>query len=168
MRVIAWEVDPELTTQTKQSLTLVSERFDEVGVPFEFEVRNEDFLHIIAGPLLADALPECPRFGIENHVNYLHSQGAPLDRQLAIGLAAFLNHEVVDVCFRSFSGHTQVNAADLRRLRFPDLATLKDLGSASCPHSACDEWIRNFASACGISGTGEEDRALQTSAAHYN
>ncbi len=126
---------------------------------------KEERRRIVAAPLLDDALPECSRFGIENHVNYLHSQGAPLDRQLAIGLAAFLNHELVDVYFRSFSGHTQVNAADLRRLRFPDRATLEQFGSASCPHEACDQWLRGFASTCGISDTEEGDRLLQTAAA---
>lgn len=90
---------------------------------------------------------------------------APLDRQLAIGLAAFFNHELVDIYFRSFSGHTQVNAADLRRLRFPDRATLEEFGSALRPQEACDEWILGFASVVGITGTGKGDRALQTSAA---
>ena len=125
---------------------------------------KEERRRIVAGPLLADALPECPRFGIENHVNYLHSQGRPLGRQLAIGLAAFLNHELVDVYFRSFSGHTQVNATDLRRLRIPDRATLEEFGSASCPNDACNEWIRSFAAAIGVSGIGEVDHVGQTSA----
>ena len=125
---------------------------------------KEESRRIVAGPLLADAFPECPRFGIENHVNYLHSKGRPLGRQLAIGLAAFLNHELVDVYFRSFSGHTQVNATDLRRLRIPDRITLEEFGSASCPHEACCEWIRSFAAAVGVSGIGEVDRVGQTSA----
>ncbi|MDE0216772.1 MAG: Eco57I restriction-modification methylase domain-containing protein [bacterium] len=126
---------------------------------------KEERRRIVAGPLLADAFPECSRFGIENHVNYLHSRRRPLGRQLAIGLAAFLNHELVDVYFRSFSGHTQVNATDLRRFRIPDRATLEEFGSASCPNEACDEWIRSFAAAIGVSGIGEVDRVGQTSAA---
>ena len=118
---------------------------------------KEERRRIVAGPLLADAFPECPRFGIENHVNYLHRQGRPLSRQLVIGLSAFLNHKLVDVYFRSFSGHTQVNASDLRRLRIPDRATLEEFGSASCPHEACSEWIHSFAAAVGISGIEEVD-----------
>ncbi|MCY3891414.1 MAG: Eco57I restriction-modification methylase domain-containing protein [bacterium] len=125
---------------------------------------KEERRRIVAGPLLADAFPECSRFGIENHVNYLHCQGRPLGRQLAIGLAAFLNHELVDVYFRSFSGHTQVNATDLRRLRIPDRATLEEFGSAPCPHEACHEWIRNYAAAVGVSGKKEVDHVGQTSA----
>ncbi len=30
--------------------------------------------------------------------------------------------------FRRFSGHTQVNAADLRKLAYPDLETLQNMG----------------------------------------
>lgn len=125
---------------------------------------KEEPRRIVACPLLAEAFPECSRFGIENHVNYLHRQGRPLGRQLAIGLAAFLNHELVDVYFRSFSGHTQVNATDLRRLRIPDRATLEEFGYASCPHQACDKWMHSFAAAVGVSGIGEVDRVGQTSA----
>ena len=33
--------------------------------------------------------------------------------------------------FRTFSGHTQVNATDLRTLRFPTAATLGELGRNS-------------------------------------
>lgn len=126
---------------------------------------KEERRRIVAAPLLDEALPECMRFGIENHVNYLHSHGAPLSRQLAVGLAAFLNHKLVDVYFRSFSGHTQVNATDLRRLRFPSRITLEEFGSASCPHEACDEWVLGFAAAMEISGIGEEVPAVQTAAA---
>ncbi len=47
----------------------------------------------------------------------------------AKGLAAYLNSTLVDAYFRQFSGHTQVNATDLRNLKYPDLATLKRIGS---------------------------------------
>lgn len=66
--------------------------------------------------------------GIENHLNYLHSNGHGLERGLAIGLFAFLNSTVVDQYFRRFSGHTQVNATDLRTLTYPDRNTLQAMG----------------------------------------
>ena len=47
---------------------------------------------------------------------------------LAKGLAAFLNSTLVDVYFRQFNGHTQVNATDLRNLRYPTWAQLESLG----------------------------------------
>jgi adenine-specific DNA-methyltransferase len=40
----------------------------------------------------------------------------------------WLNSSVVDRYFRTFSGHTQVNATDLRTMRYPDMATLRRLG----------------------------------------
>lgn len=63
--------------------------------------------------------------GFENHLNYFHSSGQGLERTLAVGLFAFLNSTVVDQYFRRFSGHTQVNATDLRTLVYPDRDTLK-------------------------------------------
>jgi adenine-specific DNA-methyltransferase len=50
---------------------------------------------------------------------YLHESNNPLERNLARGLMLWLNSTVLDRYFRAFSGHTQVNAADLRRLPFP-------------------------------------------------
>ena len=70
------------------------------------------------------------RYAIENHLNYFHRAGGPLDRDLALGLATYLNSQCVDRCFRQFSGHTQVNATDLRRLRYPSEASLSQLGSS--------------------------------------
>jgi adenine-specific DNA-methyltransferase len=64
----------------------------------------------------------------ENHLNIFHFNGAGLNRDLAVGLSYWLNSSIVDNFFRTFSGHTQVNAADLRTLRFPPLSALKALG----------------------------------------
>ncbi len=67
--------------------------------------------------------------GFENHLNYFHLNGGGLSMNLAKGLAAFLNSTVVDTYFRQFSGHTQVNATDLRALRYPSRAELERLGA---------------------------------------
>lgn len=66
--------------------------------------------------------------GFENHLNYFHASGHGLDRSLAVGLYVFLNSTVVDQYFRRFSGHTQVNATDLRTLAYPDRNTLQAMG----------------------------------------
>ncbi len=66
--------------------------------------------------------------GFENHLNYFHASGHGLERTLAVGLYAFLNSTVVDQYFRRFSGHTQVNATDLRTLAYPDRDTLQAMG----------------------------------------
>lgn len=64
----------------------------------------------------------------ENHLNYFHNQGRGLPMPLATGLAAFLNSTVIDSYFRQFSGHTQVNATDLRKLNYPTTSALERLG----------------------------------------
>jgi len=66
--------------------------------------------------------------GFENHLNVYHIEGAGLPSDVAQGLALFLNSLQVDMYFRLFSGHTQVNAGDLQRLRYPQLDTLKKWG----------------------------------------
>ncbi len=67
--------------------------------------------------------------GFENHLNVFHVGRHGMAGELAEGLALFLNCSLVDRYFRQFNGHTQVNAADLRSLRYPDRATLVRLGS---------------------------------------
>lgn len=69
-----------------------------------------------------------PALGIENHLNYYHAGGKGLDKNLARGLMAFLNSTLLDNYFRQFSGHTQVNATDLRRVRYPDKEKLIRIG----------------------------------------
>ena len=66
--------------------------------------------------------------GFENHLNYFHQDGQGLQRDLALGLYAYLNSTIVDQFFRRFSGHTQVNAADLRSLPYPSIDTVKSMG----------------------------------------
>jgi len=68
------------------------------------------------------------RVGFENHLNYFHAMGRGLSVDLAKGLAAYLNSTVVDLYFRQFNGHTQVNAADLRKLNYPSRNQLESLG----------------------------------------
>jgi adenine-specific DNA-methyltransferase len=68
------------------------------------------------------------KIGFENHLNVFHQGKNGLDPAVAKGLAIFLNSTLLDLYFRQFSGHTQVNATDLRMLHYPDLAALRRLG----------------------------------------
>jgi adenine-specific DNA-methyltransferase len=68
--------------------------------------------------------------GLENHLNYFHASGQGLEPEIAYGLMAYLNATPVDQYLRQFNGHTQVNATDLRSLRFPSQAQLRRLGRA--------------------------------------
>lgn len=64
----------------------------------------------------------------ENGWNVLHIQKSGLSAELATGLTCFLNSSEVDNYFRIFSGHTQVNATDLRNMRFPSIEDLCSMG----------------------------------------
>jgi adenine-specific DNA-methyltransferase len=66
--------------------------------------------------------------GFENHLNYYHGGGAGLEKNVAHGLAVYLNSTLVDRYFRHFSGHTQVNATDLRSIPYPSRKELIGLG----------------------------------------
>jgi len=66
--------------------------------------------------------------GFENHLNVFHIDKSGLPAEIAYGLTVFLNSTAVDQFFRTFSGHTQVNASDLRALKYPSVATLGSLG----------------------------------------
>jgi adenine-specific DNA-methyltransferase len=72
----------------------------------------------------------CEVVGFENHLNVYHDEGHGLPEHLARGLAAFLNSTLVDTYFRQFNGHTQVNATDLRSLKYPSRTRLVKLGKA--------------------------------------
>lgn len=68
------------------------------------------------------------QLGIENHVNYFHAGGRGLSKDIARGLAAYLNSSPVDRYFRQFNGQTQVNATDLRSIRYPRADALLAMG----------------------------------------
>ena len=67
--------------------------------------------------------------GFENHLNVFHANGKGLTPSLAKGLAVYLNSTLVDLYFRQFSGHTQVNASDLRALPYPGREALERLAT---------------------------------------
>lgn len=71
--------------------------------------------------------------GFENHWNVFHIKKNGFSKDLAMGLACFLNSTSLDNYFRAFSGHTQVNATDLKNLRYPSMEALLKLGEAYQP-----------------------------------
>ena len=91
---------------------------------------KEERRRIVANVLEADDL-DTVHVAIENHVNVFHHRNAGLALDLAWGLATYLNSTIVDVFFRQFNGHTQVNATDLRSLRYPSADQLLTLGLAT-------------------------------------
>lgn len=89
---------------------------------------KEELRRVVAAIYDPEHTP-APRVGFENHLNYFHDAGRGLTYDLARGLAAFLNSSLVDAYFRQFNGHTQVNAADLRSLKYPARVELEALGA---------------------------------------
>ena len=69
------------------------------------------------------------RVGFENHLNVFHDNQTGMPHALAVGLSIYLNCTLVDRYFRQFNGHTQVNATDLRSLRYPERPVLERLGA---------------------------------------
>ncbi len=69
-----------------------------------------------------------PLLGFENHLNVFHENKQGLPKTLSFGIALFLNSTIVDECFRTFNGHTQVNATDLKQIKYPSRKRLIELG----------------------------------------
>jgi adenine-specific DNA-methyltransferase len=127
---IAW---PKAETRKPNALAIV-EQSQELLVPNEHYVlvkrfsAKEERRRVVAAIYDAARIPG-QFVGFENHLNYLHRNARGLPLPLAKGLAAFLNSTLVDAYFRQFSGHTQVNATDLRSLKYPSLQQLETLGA---------------------------------------
>lgn len=88
---------------------------------------KEERRRVVAFVLDPEDLP-ASTIGFENHLNVFHVGKHGMDRETAYGLALFLNSTLVDACFRAFSGHTQVNATDLRQMRYPAREQLRAFG----------------------------------------
>lgn len=73
--------------------------------------------------------------GFENHMNLFHENKRGLPELLARGLAVFLNTTAVDENFRRFNGHTQVNATDLKLMKYPSRDALIQLGEWAKRHN---------------------------------
>ncbi len=86
-----------------------------------------------------------PLVAFENHWNVFHFKKKGLDRTLSAGLACFLNSTALDDHFRVFSGHTQVNATDLRNMKYPSVEHLMVLGK-DYRHSMTQEEIDRLTS----------------------
>ena len=89
---------------------------------------KEEKRRIVASVVTPDSFPNIEALGFENHLNVFHEGKHGLTEALAYGLAAFLNTTAVDENFRRFNGHTQVNATDLRLIKYPNKESLIAIG----------------------------------------
>lgn len=89
---------------------------------------KEERRRIVASVVRPSDFPGVEALGFENHLNVFHEDRHGLPEAIARGLMVYLNTAAVDESFRRFNGHTQVNATDLRSLRYPSRADLAVLG----------------------------------------
>lgn len=89
---------------------------------------KEEKRRIVASVVEPGAFGNAPMLGFENHLNVFHENKRGLPKALAHGLALFLNTTAVDEHFRRFNGHTQVNATDLKLMKYPSREVLIQLG----------------------------------------
>ena len=89
---------------------------------------KEEKRRIVASLVDPAIFGDAEMLGFENHLNVFHQTKRGLSEPLARGLTVFLNSTVVDQYFRRFSGHTQVNATDLKLMKYPCHDVLVKLG----------------------------------------
>jgi len=94
---------------------------------------KEEKRRIVASVVEPSAFGDAPVLGFENHLNLFHENKRGLPEALAHGLTVFLNTTAVDENFRRFNGHTQVNATDLKLMKYPSRETLIELGEWAMP-----------------------------------
>jgi adenine-specific DNA-methyltransferase len=70
----------------------------------------------------------CELVGFGNMTNYIGVTDGKLGETEAYGLAAIFNSSFMDKYFRCISGNTQVNATDIRVMKFPSRKQVKEIG----------------------------------------
>lgn len=88
---------------------------------------KEEKRRVVAGVLSPQSV-NYSVVGFENGLNVLHYKKQGISAELAFGLYAYLNSSAIDKYFRVFNGHTQVNATDLRTMKYPRREMLENLG----------------------------------------
>ena len=89
---------------------------------------KEENRRIVASVVQPGTFNDAEMLGLENHLNVYHENKHGLPEALARGLAIYLNTTGVDENFRRSSGHTQVNATDLKMMKYPSRKALIALG----------------------------------------
>lgn len=111
---------------------------------------KEEPRRVVASVVEPGVLGNVTALGFENHLNVFHIRRRGLPQALAYGLVVFLNTTAVDEAFRRFNGHTQVNATDLKLMKYPSHEALIQLGEwamrqESLTQSVIDDMFRGMA-----------------------
>jgi adenine-specific DNA-methyltransferase len=88
---------------------------------------KEEQRRLTASCLIASDVPQ-PFVALENHLNYLYHAARELTLDEVYGLAALFNSALLDRYFRTISGNTQVNATEIRSMKFPALPAVAGIG----------------------------------------
>ena len=88
---------------------------------------KEERRRLTASFLLASDIAQ-PFVALENHLNYVCHAERELTVDEAYGLTALFNSALLDRYFRTISGNTQVNATEIRSMKFPSLHTVAIIG----------------------------------------
>lgn len=89
---------------------------------------KEEKRRLVAYVIDSGSFKKAKSLGFENHLNVFHCGRRGVDEDTARGLATYLNSTALDEHFRRFSGHTQVNATDLRNMPYPSREDLRRIG----------------------------------------
>lgn len=82
---------------------------------------------LVAGVHLENA-QDCELIGFGNKINYIGLSAGKLMKVEAYGLSAIFNSSFMDRYFRCISGNTQVNATEIRVMKFPSREQVKKIG----------------------------------------
>jgi adenine-specific DNA-methyltransferase len=88
---------------------------------------KEERRRLTASCLLASQVSH-PFIALENHLNYVYHAERELTLDEVYGLTALFNSALLDRYFRTISGNTQVNATEIRNMKFPALRAVADIG----------------------------------------
>ena len=130
----------------KPNAILRSEKIEKQLFPKGFYVivkrfsTKEETKRVVATIITPDDFIE-DGIAFENHLNVFHINKSSLSENIAYGLIVWLNSTYIDEKFRLFSGHTQVNATDLRNLPYPNLKDLEGLGKKIKKHKVWNQKV---------------------------
>jgi adenine-specific DNA-methyltransferase len=85
---------------------------------------------LISGIHFADQNP-CSVIGFGNKMNYIGAANGRLSTIEAYGLVTIFNSSFMDKYFRCISGNTQVNATEIRVMKFPSREQVIEIGKAA-------------------------------------
>lgn len=83
---------------------------------------------LVSGVYLSKYFENLEFIGFGNKINYIGVKTGELTEKEAYGLSAILNCSFFDRYFRCVSGNTQVNATEIRVMRFPTRDQVKAIG----------------------------------------